>query len=297
MRRHARLRAWRVRGSSAQAGHRAKISGDAPHRRTASRTSVLGSRRMAFELRKRRGQPQAGVAADAGDGDRGSGSTPRHEQSRAQAQDIPLPAARPQDRRAEPRVGGRRDVHRDGGRLLIWWRSSTGPAARPGLAAVATMRASARRRASGPASVRYARIFITGLRALRRRGLRPALAAAGVAISMDGRGASWTAFSSTAVRAFKYAEVHLQAYADGRAARAGCFLDVFLHFRRPHQAMNNQTPMAVGAGVTAARAGSGFMAVATVCAPSPRGSCLAARLSARFRPAADRAASYAPCAR
>src|SRR5271166_6921422 len=45
---------------------------------------------------------------------------PGHEQSRARAQDIPLPAARPEDYRAEPRVGGRRECAaasgvRDGG--------------------------------------------------------------------------------------------------------------------------------------------------------------------------------------
>jgi hypothetical protein len=39
---------------------------------------------------------------------------------------------------------------------------------------------------------------------------------------------------------------HLKAYADGREARAGIGSWVtFYNFRRPHQAMNNQTPMAV----------------------------------------------------
>src|SRR5208282_1285755 len=65
---------------------------------TASRTSVL--RLAANDLRTQQGrpwgQPQASAAADAGDGDRGAGSPPRHEQSRARAQDIPLPAARPE---------------------------------------------------------------------------------------------------------------------------------------------------------------------------------------------------------
>src|SRR5271168_1776711 len=39
---------------------------------------------------------------------------------------------------------------------------------------------------------------------------------------------------------------HLKAYADGREARAsiGSWM-TFYNFRRPHQAMNNQTPMAV----------------------------------------------------
>jgi hypothetical protein len=51
-----------------------------------------GSRRMNLRTQQGRpwGQPQAGAAADAGDGDRGAGSAPRHEQSRARAQDIPL---------------------------------------------------------------------------------------------------------------------------------------------------------------------------------------------------------------
>src|SRR4029077_5988588 len=61
-----------------------RSGGDAPHRRTASRTSVL--RLAANDLRTQQGrpwgQPQAGAAADAGDGDRGAGSAPRHEQSR-----------------------------------------------------------------------------------------------------------------------------------------------------------------------------------------------------------------------
>ena len=80
-----------------------------------------GSRRMMFELNKegRWGQPEAGAAADARDGDRGAGSAPRHEQSRARAQDLSLSAARPDDYRAEPRVGGRHDLHPDGARLSL----------------------------------------------------------------------------------------------------------------------------------------------------------------------------------
>jgi hypothetical protein len=44
-----------------------------------------GSRRMLFETQQGRpwGQPEAGAAADARDGDRSFGSAPRHEQSRA----------------------------------------------------------------------------------------------------------------------------------------------------------------------------------------------------------------------
>ena len=70
-----------------------------------------GSRRMTFELNKegrgvnrkrvRRLMRAMGIEA----------LVPRRRgQSRARAQDIPLPAARPEDCRAEPRVGGRRDL-------------------------------------------------------------------------------------------------------------------------------------------------------------------------------------------
>ena len=47
-------------------------------------------------------------------------------------------------------------------------------------------------------------------------------------------------------RSIKYEEVHLKAYADGREARAGIgSWMTFYNYRRPHQAMDNQTPMAV----------------------------------------------------
>ena len=111
----------RAEGRPPEARRRSgRSGGDAPDRRTASRTSVL--RLAANDLRTQPqavGQPQTGAAADAGDGDRGAGSAPRHEQGRARAQDIPLPAARPEDCRAEPRVGGRRDLHPDGVRLPL----------------------------------------------------------------------------------------------------------------------------------------------------------------------------------
>jgi putative transposase len=73
------------------------------------------------------------------------------------------------------------------------------------------------------------------------------LAAAGVAISMDGRGRFIdNIFIERLWRSIKYEEVHLKAYADGREARAGIGpWMTFYNFRRPHQAMNNQTPMAV----------------------------------------------------
>jgi putative transposase len=73
------------------------------------------------------------------------------------------------------------------------------------------------------------------------------LEAAGVAISMDGRGRFMdNIFIERLWRSIKYEEVHLKAYVDGREARAGISSWMaFYNERRPHQAMNNQTPMAV----------------------------------------------------
>jgi putative transposase len=67
------------------------------------------------------------------------------------------------------------------------------------------------------------------------------LEAAGVAISMDGRGRFMdNIFIERLWRSIKYEEVHLKAYADGLEARAGIgnWMTIY-NFRRPHQAMNN----------------------------------------------------------
>jgi putative transposase len=72
------------------------------------------------------------------------------------------------------------------------------------------------------------------------------LEAAGIAISMDGRGRFMdNIFIERLWRSIKYEEVHLKAYADGREARNGIGLWMnFYNHHRPHQAMNNQFPMA-----------------------------------------------------
>ena len=64
---------------------------------------------------------------------------------------------------------------------------------------------------------------------------------------MDGRGRFMdNIFIERLWRSIKYEEVHLKAYADAREARAGIgSWMTFYNFRRPHQAMNNQMPMAV----------------------------------------------------
>jgi putative transposase len=85
------------------------------------------------------------------------------------------------------------------------------------------------------------------------------LEAAGIRISMDGRG-RWldNVFVERLWRSLKYEEVHLKAYADGGEARAGLSAWVsFYNTRRPHQALGNQAPMTVWrAGVTGALPGN-----------------------------------------
>jgi putative transposase len=73
------------------------------------------------------------------------------------------------------------------------------------------------------------------------------LAAAGIRISMDGRG-RWidNIFIERLWRSLKYEEVYLKGYADGREACAGIAAWIaFYNGRRPHQALGNRTPMAI----------------------------------------------------
>ena len=64
--------------------------------------------------------------------------------------------------------------------------------------------------------------FPRSIRANTAEALVGKLAAAGVAISMDGRGRFMdNIFIERLWRSIKYEEVHLKAYADGREARAG----------------------------------------------------------------------------
>ena len=73
------------------------------------------------------------------------------------------------------------------------------------------------------------------------------LAAAGVKISMDGRG-RWmdNVFIERLWRSLKYEDIYLKGYADGREAKAGiASWMTFYNRQRPHQALGNRTPMAV----------------------------------------------------
>ena len=81
------------------------------------------------------------------------------------------------------------------------------------------------------------------------------LAAAGIRISMDGRG-RWmdNVFIERLWRSLKYEDIYLKGYGDGREARDGIGAWIaFYNTRRPHQALANRTPMAVWRdGVTGA---------------------------------------------
>jgi putative transposase len=73
------------------------------------------------------------------------------------------------------------------------------------------------------------------------------LLAAGIRISMDGRG-RWldNVFIERLWRSLKYEDVYLKGYADGREARAGIAAWIaFYNARRPHQALGGQAPMVV----------------------------------------------------
>jgi putative transposase len=81
------------------------------------------------------------------------------------------------------------------------------------------------------------------------------LAAAGVRISMDGRG-RWmdNVFIERLWRSLKHEDIYLKGYADGREAKAGIGSWItFYNLRRPHQALGNRPPITVWrAGVTGA---------------------------------------------
>jgi putative transposase len=73
------------------------------------------------------------------------------------------------------------------------------------------------------------------------------LTAAGVKISMDGRG-RWidNVFIERLWRSLKYEDIYLKGYADGHDAKRGIADWVtFYNHRRPHQALANRTPMTV----------------------------------------------------
>jgi putative transposase len=84
-------------------------------------------------------------------------------------------------------------------------------------------------------------------------GFTGVLLAAGIRVSMDGRG-RWmdNVFIERLWRSLKHEDIYLKGYADGHEAKAGIASWVtFYNTSRPHQALANRVPMAVWrAGVT-----------------------------------------------
>lgn len=81
------------------------------------------------------------------------------------------------------------------------------------------------------------------------------LPAAGVQISMDGKGrASDNIFTERLWRTVKYEEVYLQDYANPKEARRSlvAYFDFYDH-RRRHQALDYRTPASVYAGLDAGK--------------------------------------------
>jgi putative transposase len=92
------------------------------------------------------------------------------------------------------------------------------------------------------------------------------LAAAGVRISMDGRG-RWmdNVFIERLWRSLKHEDIYLKGYADGREAKTGIAAWIaFYNLRRPHQALANRTPMAVWRGAVSGELGDTTVDMALV---------------------------------
>src|SRR6478672_7623327 len=96
-----------LRGVPARCGHgRDGPGADAPDRRVVPGASVPGLAPDGADAVAgwRAGEPQAGAAPDAANGDRGARSEAEHLAAGAGAQDLPLPAAGLDDRAAQPRA-------------------------------------------------------------------------------------------------------------------------------------------------------------------------------------------------
>jgi len=86
------------------------------------------------------------------------------------------------------------------------------------------------------------------------------LTAAGVKISMDGRG-RWidNVFIERLWRSLKYEDIYLKGYADGHDAKRGIADWItFYNHRRPHQALANRTPITVWRDAITGRSAEGL---------------------------------------
>ncbi len=126
---------WRARGSTAAAaGERRRRSGaDAADRRAVhwpGRSSARGGWRRCCGPRAA-GQPQAGAAADAADGDRGARPEAADDRSRRRGTRSSRTCCATWRSTGRTRSGRPTSpTSRSGAASCIWWRSSTGPAGR-----------------------------------------------------------------------------------------------------------------------------------------------------------------------
>ena len=249
--------------SAGAAGERRRPGADAPDRRA---VHALAVPRLAADDgdaagRGAVGQPQARAAADAADGDRRAGPKPRTTKPAPGHKIYPVSAARPDDRAGRTRSGRPTSpTSRSGAAFSTSWRSSTGRAARCWRGGCRTRWTS--RSASAAleeALARFGRpeIFNTDQGSqFTSAAFTGTLAAAGVAISMDGRG-RWmdNVFIERLWRSLKYEDVYLQGlrrWPRGQARGIAEWI-AFYNDRRPHQALANRTPMAVWREASPAR--------------------------------------------
>ena len=183
--------------------------------------------------------------------------------ARARRQNPPLSVARRVDSRAKPCPGHRHRLHPDGawrrasgggdrpvrsGRAVAAWRWRPGgfQIRRAGALALRRDARFSRKRWTKPCPNMASPAFsIRPKRLMRSEAFTGRPAAAGIAISMDGRGRFMdTIFIARLRRMIECGEGHPKAHADGRAARAGIGSWMEFHnARRPRQAMANRMPM------------------------------------------------------
>ena len=236
----------------------------------------------------RAGQPQAGTAADAVDGDRGAGTEKACLEAGSGTQDFPL-SVRDMMIDRPNHVWAADITYVPIGRGFLYLVAIIDWASRAVLAwrlsntmdvSVLPCSAGGRARAIRQAGNLQYRSRQPNSPAAAFTGM---LAAAGIRISMDGRG-RWmdNVFIERLWRTLKYKDIYLKGYADGREARAGVAAWMALYnLWRPHHALGNRAPIAVGAAARPGRLWIGRCAWTTLArCPHPhsrRNSSLCAR--------------------